>query len=339
LNRSVWRLVIVGIAAALVGALIMYAIVRPAPKEEAADEKPATQRVAIENGEPTITLDADTQQKIALATSKIAPSQQTEELQLFGTVVDVQELASAANQIAAARSQYDQAMAKGTYDRAELSRLKTLNADNKNVSDRAVQEAAAAVAADDAAVKSAASALDAAINAARQRFGTVVGTDLQSNSGLGSNLLSLRETLVQIAMPVGTAPPKSIQVVASDGSKVTASFVGIAPRVDPRLQGASYLYLAPGGKLAAGMNVTARFAGSQSVGGAVVPGDAVVSFQGKSWLYIKRDATHFVRREISIATPVSAGFFVTNVPAGSDIVTGGAQQLLSEEMRSQLHEE
>jgi len=339
LNRSVWRLVIVGIAAALVGALIMYAIVKPAPKEDAADEKPAAKRVTIENGEPTITLDAETQEKIGLTTSKTTVSQQSEELQLFGTVVDVQELAATSNQIAAARAQYDQSMAKGTYDRAELSRLKTLNADNKNVSDRAVQESAATVAADDAAVRSAAAALDASINGARQRFGPIVGEALQSGSGLGSNLLSLRQTLVQIAMPVGTSPPKAIQVVASDGSGVSASFIGIAPRVDPRLQGASYFYLAPGGRLAAGMNVTARFAGSQSVSGAVAPGDAVVSFQGKSWLYIKRDPTHFVRREISIATPVSGGFFVTNVPAGTDVVTGGAQQLLSEEMRSQLHEE
>jgi len=339
LNRSVWRLVIVGIAAALVGALIMYAIVKPAPKGEAADEKPAANRVTIENGEPTVTLDAETQEKIGLTTSKSSASQQSEELQLFGTVVDVQELAAAANQIAAARAQYDQAMARGTYDRAELSRLKTLNADNKNVSDRAVQESAATVAADDAAVRSAASALDASINAARQRFGPVVGEALHSSNGLGSNLLSLRQTLVQIAMPVGTPPPKAIQVIASDGSKVSAGFIGIAPRVDPRLQGASYFYLAPGGRLAAGMNITAHFAGSQSVSGAVVPNDAVVSFQGKAWVYIKRDPTHFVRREISIATPVSGGFFVSNVPAGSDVVTAGAQQLLSEEMRSQLHEE
>src|SRR5262249_54515435 len=171
------------------------------------------------------------------------------------------------------------------------------------------------------------------------RFGPVAGEALQSNSALGQNLLSLRQTLVQIAMPVGTPPPKTINVTAGDGSSVASSFIGIAPRVDPRLQGAGYFYLAPGGKLAAGMNVNARFAGTRAVKGAVVPDDAVVSFQGKSWVYLKRDPKHFVRREISIATPVGGGFFVTSIPPGSEIVTGGAQLLLSEEMRSQLHEE
>ena len=47
---------------------------------------------------------------------------------------------------------------------------------------------------------------------------------------------------------------------------------------------------------------------------------------------------HFVRREISIASPSQSGFFVTNIEAGTPVVMNGAQQLLSEEMRAQLHE-
>jgi multidrug efflux pump subunit AcrA (membrane-fusion protein) len=130
-----------------------------------------------------------------------------------------------------------------------------------------------------------------------------------------------------------------VKISTPDGTTVAADSLGIAPRVDPRLQGATFFYLAPGGKLSAGMNVTARFAGTQAMSGAIVPSDSVVSFQGKSWVYIKRDPTHFVRREVSIRNPAGGGFFVTNVPAGSEVVTNGAQQLLSEEMRSQLHEE
>jgi hypothetical protein len=56
-------------------------------------------------------------------------------------------------------------------------------------------------------------------------------------------------------------------------------------------------------------------------------------------VYVKRDPTHFSRREISTGDPTAGGFFVTNVPPNAEVVTTGAQQLLSEEMRSQLHEE
>jgi hypothetical protein len=63
-----------------------------------------------------------------------------------------------------------------------------------------------------------------------------------------------------------------------------------------------------------------------------VPRDAIVSFQGRSWVYVQRDATHFSRREV-------AGPFVTNIAPGTRVVTTGAQELLSEEMRAQLHED
>jgi hypothetical protein len=334
------RLIAVGIAAALVGALITYVIVRPPAKEADADAaKPDEQKITIQNGEPTITVDEATQQKIGLTAAPVSASKQSEQMQLFGTVLDVQELTSAASQIANARAQYDQAMAKGTYDRAELGRLRTLNADNKNVSDRAVQEAAANAAADDAAIKSSAAALEAAVNAARQKFGPLIGNEIASQSGLYQQIVAMQRALVQIAIPPGTPAPHTIQIVAPDGSTIAASTLGIAPRVDPKLQGASYFYLAHGGRLASGMNVTAHFAGAQSMSGVVVPNDAVVSFEGRSWVYVKRDASHFSRREISTAAPTAGGFFVTNVPAGAEVVTNGAQQLLSEEMRSQLHED
>ncbi|HYS53051.1 MAG TPA: hypothetical protein VER58_04715 [Thermoanaerobaculia bacterium] len=336
MNRSSLRVVAMVIAAAVIGALVMYVIVRP--RNEAAPDTAPPQRVTVENGEPTIAVDAETQQKIGLATAPVVGSQHTEELQLFGNVVDVQELATLENQLATARGQAEQARAKATFDRAELSRLRALNADNKNVSDRAVQEATSVVAADDAALAAASAAMQAAMSSATQRFGPVIAKALNSRSALYQNLISLREMLVQIALLPGTPPPQTLSVVAGDGSSVRARLLSVAPRVDPRLQGTSYFYVAPGGKLAAGMNVTAHFAGSRAADGAVVPSDAVVAFEGKSWVYVRRDATHFVRREISIASPSQSGFFVTNIEAGTPVVMNGAQQLLSEEMRAQLHE-
>ena len=57
-----------------------------------------------------------------------------------------------------------------------------------------------------------------------------------------------------------------------------------------------------------------------------MPPDAVVSWEGRSWVYVRRALTKFARVDASA------------VKAGDEVVTTGAQQLLSEEMRSQLHE-
>ncbi|HSP34094.1 MAG TPA: hypothetical protein VLU46_07265, partial [Thermoanaerobaculia bacterium] len=126
--------------------------------------------------------------------------------------------------------------------------------------------------------------------------------------------------------------PAALTIAAGDGSTVNGRLLSIAPRVDPKLQGASYFYLAAGGRLAPGMNVVARFTGPAVLTGVTIPADAIVSWQGRTWVYVRRDPTHFSRREV-------AGQFATNIPAGTQVVTTGAQQLLSQEMRSQLGEE
>lgn len=321
------RLGLIVVAAAVVGALITLAIVHPAAKD-ADDEAPkAPQRVTIENGEPTVSLDAATQQKIGLTTAPVpAAANNEQQVDIFGTVVDVQDLAAIANQIATARGQIEQANAKAQYDRMELARLRTLNADNKNVSDRAVQEAAAAVASDNAAAGSASASMQAALSDATQKFGPAIARSVASQSQLYRDLVSIHQVLIAFAMPAGVSAPQALHITSPAPSD--ARLLSIAPRVDPRLQRPTFFYVAPAGALSAGMNVTARYAaaaGGQAVA-VVLPPGASVSWQGRTWVYVRRDATHFVRRDASA------------INAGDQVVTNGAQQLLSEEMRAQLHE-
>ena len=297
---------------AIAGALITFSLTHKPAQEPAAAEAP--QRVSVVDGEPTVTLDEKTQREIGIVTARTGAGTQSEEQELFGIVVDVQELAALQNQAAAARVQAQQANAKAAFDRAELQRLRTLNADNRNVSDRAVQEAAANVAADEGAAVAAAASMRAASAATVQRFGPAVVP-------LIPDLLSMRKVLVQVTASL--SPPRSLQV-----GGVEARLLSAAPRVDPKLQGTPYLYVAPGGTLAAGMNVTARYTEPRFVtGAAVIPPEALVSWNGRTWAYVRRSATQFSRREASAVTP------------GKEVVTSGAQQLLSEEMRAQLHED
>lgn len=311
------RIVIVAIVSAIAGALIALAIVHRGKEEPAGEGAGAPQRVSFENGEPTVTLDEETLKKIGIATTTLGAVTTNEELQAFGDVVDVKDLADFANQYAAARAQQQQAAAKAAFDERELQRLSALNADNKNVSDRAVQEAAAAVAADSGQAAAAAASIQGARAAAVQRFGAAV----VDNESLLLDLVAMRKVLIELALPAGVAPPPAAAI-----SDVRATLLAPAPRVDPRLQGRTFFYLAPGGKLSAGMNVEARIPTSRGMARVVVPPEAVVSWQGRSWIYVRRAPTKFARIDAA-------------AHAGDEVVTTGAQQLLSEEMRSQLHEE
>jgi membrane fusion protein, multidrug efflux system len=304
------RIVLI-VAGAIAGAFVTFSLMHKAPEEAPAAEAP--QRVSVVDGEPTVTLDDKTQREIGLATGRVEGAVQSEGRELFGTVLDVQDLASLENQAAAARAQAGQAGAKAAFDRAELQRLRLLNADNKNVSDRAVQEAAANVAADEGAATSANAQLRAAQSTIAQRFGPAVVP-------LIPDLVAMRTVLVQITMPF--PPPRSLKV-----GGVEARFVSAAPRVDARLQGTPYLYVAPAGTLAAGMNVIVNAPVQGGVTGAVFPPGSTVSWNGRTWVYVRRSATQFSRRDAGAVKP------------GDEVVTSGAQQLLSEEMRAQLHED
>ena len=339
------RTIIIAVASAVIGALIAVAVLQRSEKKDAAEGGGATpeqqQRVVVENGEPTITLDEETQKKIGIVTTRLTTANTTEELQAFGNVIDVKELADFANQYAASRAQQEQALAKAAYDERELQRLRTLNADNKNVSDRAVQEVAATVAADHGQAAAANAAMQGTTAAVVQRFGTTIANALANRTALYQNLVGMREVLVELAMPGGIAAPQSVRInvgpppaaasgagnTATSGSTVVAAtLLSTAPRVDPKLQGRTFFYLAPGARLSAGMNVAALIPTSRGISRVVVPPDAVVSWEGRSWVYVRRAPTKFAR--------IDAGA----VKAGDEVVTTGAQQLLSEEMRSQLHE-
>jgi hypothetical protein len=77
--------------------------------------------------------------------------------------------------------------------------------------------------------------------------------------------------------------------------------------------------------------------GGNQKSGVVVPYSAVVWIYGKAWIYIRKDAVHFVRREVPVDHPSEGGWFSTERFSPGDRVTvQGAQLLLSEEFRSQI---
>ncbi|HSP35390.1 MAG TPA: hypothetical protein VLU46_13835, partial [Thermoanaerobaculia bacterium] len=121
------RVILVAIAAAIVGALIALAVThkdaKGDPDDEAVAPKAVAKSVTIENGEPTVQIDEKTQQANGLTTAPVVAGQQAQQVQLFGNVVDVQELAAMQSQLATARAQLQQANARAAADRAELGRL------------------------------------------------------------------------------------------------------------------------------------------------------------------------------------------------------------------------
>ena len=261
-----------------------------------------------------------------------------------------------------ARAEARSATASVKVAEAAHERARILNADNKNVSDRALQEAAARLEAEQARLEAANDVLTVvesslgAVDSARflplavDRNGEVTevlalpGEDVAVGSPL-VRVVNFDHLLANIALPVGeNVPPsaRSARIVPSGRENVSipATLVAVNASVDPAIQGQALLFrLSPGRQqLRPGQAVTAYV----SIPGAssrviVVPDSAVVRQAGESFAYVRESEDEFSRKRLQGLRPTAGGYVVENgLSAGDEVVVAGAQLLLSEELKSQI---
>jgi len=267
-----------------------------------------------------------------------------------------------ANQLATAQSELGASTASAVAARAAYERTKLLNADNKNVSDRALEDAAARVAAEESRLKAATDtvrllqqSLESAGPTANARLivergGDVVEILARPGEAVepGTPILrvaKLDRLFARVDVPVGehvppTIPTARIVAVGYEDAPVLADRVGLATAADPAAQGQSFVFRLRETRLGLrpGLAVTARIPiPGPPRQGTVIPSTAIVRLAGKSYVYVQTTGNEFVRKEVTLDQSTADGYLSTRtVAAGDRIVVQGAQLLLSEEFKSQI---
>jgi hypothetical protein len=331
-------------AAIVVAGLLVFAFIQgraefAKEKEREAPVKTPS-RVATVGGEAVVKIDKATLAKSGIALTALTANTSPLEQQAYAVVLQVQDLADARNSYAAAKAQLDKVRTSVEVARKDYQRLNLLHNDDRNVSDKVFQAGAAALATEQANAQAAQVALQSTASGVVQRYGETIAGWLASDSPTLRRVLQQQEVLLQVTLPIeaaGTVPPKTIRIQAAENVFSSATLVARSPRMDPRVQGISFFYVASGQTLVPGMNVQAFLPTPSEATGVVVPQSAVVWWQGKSWIYVQRSPDHFARVEVPAERPVKNGFFVrTGLQPNDHVVTTGAQLLLSEEFRSQI---
>ncbi|HVL43956.1 MAG TPA: hypothetical protein VM407_03930 [Acidovorax sp.] len=300
-------------------------------------EAPRTDVRAVP-GKPGIAIDQEERERAGIATTRAQPVELQAQSQAIATALPLQELIDAAASIAAARAQDERARATVAASRRDFERLQGLHAQDRNVSDRALEVADAVWRADDAAARASQAALDAARSAARARWGNVLADALSARGPLWLHLESGRSLLLRVTATSGTSSavmPPSMEIESPDGTARQARLISPAPISDARIQGAAYWYEVAAAGLAPGMTLAARFGAGAKQAGALLPPDALLWWQGKQWVYVEEEPGRFERREATAAQRVDGGWFVPGFPQAT-VVSRGAQALLSQELRSML---
>jgi membrane fusion protein, multidrug efflux system len=279
------------------------------------------------NGEISLKLDKETQERIGLKVAAVEPMRLPREMKAYGRVVDPAPLASVlVEQLSAQASLHA--------SEKEYHRLKDLYGQNQNVSVRALESAEAAMRKD-----------QVLLEAARAKLAMTLGPGVASQSNLQQfveSLVSLNRGLVRVDLPLGESLPglpQAARLVATSAEDrpVAAQFLGRAPSADPQTQGQGFLFVMatnpvpPGSSLVAWLQLP-----GEAQTGVAIPRSALLRHHGQMFVYVQSDQENFQRREVDPNHPLENGWFIANgLSAGDMVVVAGAQQLLSEELKSQ----
>ncbi len=302
-------------------------------RRDQAKKEPA--QVSAEDGQTVLTLDPAAQKRLGLELVTLSAAVTRQQFTVPAVVLSVESLATSRNGYVAMQAQLQKSKVAADVARKEYTRLKTLFEQNQNISEKSLQSAQGTFETNEAEMQVEELQLNLQESVIRQEWGGVATKWTVENSPELQRILDQREVLVQMTMPPGTTfgAPRSISLEMPGGTRTEATLVSSFPKVDPRVQGRSFLYLAPAQTgLAPGTNLVAHLSVGKEMKGLIVPASAVVWSEGKSWIYEQADSDRFMRRAVATDTPVEKGFFVTRgFSPGDRVVSQGAQALLSEE--------
>jgi membrane fusion protein, multidrug efflux system len=336
------------VIAAAVLLMGVFAQVRKASPDadDEGDKSEAVQmpsRVSVQNGETVLTLDPATQTRAGIVVCSVEKISSSAQVSAPATVLSAQDLVGLRNSYVAASAELEKARANADVARKEYERLKSLYEKEQNASQKDLESAEGAVRSDDVNVEAAGQALTLAADTVRQSWGDTVAGWVAGQTPELKRVLDQSDLLAQVTLPADQVQraPHTLTLELPGPVEARATLVSAFPRVDPRIQGLTFLYVVgnhPG--LAPGSMLTAHLAAGPSRSGVLVPEQGVVWWQGKAWVYQQTAADRFVRRALPTTTPVPSGFLVTKgFNPGEKIVFSGAQSLLSEEFRSQIQPE
>jgi hypothetical protein len=343
-KRQLLRRLIAVFVAACLGVGIIWGFIagRTEAAREAQREKPVKSalRISSENDEQVITLDADAQQFNGIQSVIVTPAPYQDRVRAYGTIVDLARLTDLSNGYQNAIASLQSARAKLAASRPAMQRAQTLNRD-KAVSEAAVQAAQATFGADQAVEVSAESQVRTLSATAQQEWGSVLGKALIERSPVITRLIERQDVLLQITLPPGISvamPPQTATIATVNGLQAQIKFLSAATRTDPKIQGISYFYIAAADSgVLPGMNVLAFMPTGKIVEGVTIPDTAIVWWQDRAWVYRRRAPDKFTRVSIATDLPAPGGGYITeSLPIHAEIVTQGAQTLLSEEFRAQI---
>ncbi|TAN27177.1 MAG: metal transporter [Castellaniella sp.] len=310
--------------------------VAPTAAGTPSDQPPTVQQI---NGKTIVVISPEAQRASHIEVTPIAAVTNQPSISANATIIDLRPLFDLRNRLASARADVDSFTAQAANSRAHYQGSRTLFADDRNISLKSLQAARSAMQSDNAKLQSARVALDDMDGAIRQQFGTALADAAAApTSALFQRLRAGQSVVVRVTLPTGfgSTPPEDVAIDTVDGRTITAKRLSASPLADPTAPGNPWFYIADAA-LPANLHTSARVpTSSKPILELLIPEQAVVWYGGQTWAYVRTDQNHFTRHYVPPGNAGDHGLMVrSGFHAGDQIVTQGAQLLLSEELKPQ----
>jgi hypothetical protein len=316
-------------------------------QDETEEEIESPVRVSEQNGLQIVQLNLATQKNSGISVQPLQAYDYHGNIKVLGSVISIQTLVDYNSQYQQLKAQLALAESVLPNHQLQYQRYKQLNEDDKNVSDKAVQEAQALVINDQTQIKTAQAQLKALTDTIIAQWGqplAMLVTQHPSPSPL-RDLLLQKKVLVQVSFPLNFKAPEGnssllITPIQDEVPPIRADYVSQSIQTDISNIGKTYFYSAPADYLRVGMRVNVVPANtSSSMKGVLVPNQAIAWHGGMAWIYVKTKPDTFLRKPVASDIELDNGWFDNSLTPGTEVVTKGAQLLLSEEFKFQIKNE
>ncbi|MYN16786.1 metal transporter [Rugamonas sp. FT107W] len=293
------------------------------------------------NGESVLTLAPDIVRASGIEIAPLAAQVTGVARTAYASIIDLQPFFDLAQRLAAAQAEREIVSGQARTSQAQYERVQALYRDDRNMSEKSVQEAQTLALSDQARMRANDITRGALLASLRQQFGDVLAqAAAQPATALFRQLSSSKAVVARVtSATMDNVPfPERIALDTPEGRRVAARQLSPSPQADPALQGVSYLYLVER-SIPTGTRTFAHVAAAASgpaVAGVAIPGNAIVWYGGQRWSYVRTAPDRYTRRPVSATDEYPDGVVVTKgFHAGEAVVIRGAQLLLSEEQRPQ----
>ena len=291
-------------------------------------------------------LPADWQESAGIKTEILQIANQTIPITVLASVLSVEPLMMLRQQYQAAVAQQESAQARYRETSQNWQRTQNLH-QHDIVSTRRLQEQQSQWQTDKALLNASNLQPQNLLASSRLQWGNRL-TDwfLLNRDQQSENFIQNRAQLIEVILPAHVNTPADMTKIAVSPQGlhqqvISARFISSAPTVDPISQGRRYFFAIQDSQLPIGMRLQAWLADQTETSSAVrVPSSAVIWHMGQSLVFIKSETGEFKRQILTAIRPVDQDYIVSDgLQPGDEVVTTGAQTLLSRELQSLIPKE